>query len=208
MITHIAFDVGGVLLDIANSDDVKKGFREFLTQEIKVDKDENELTKIINSSVSDWFSEHDTGINIWSKHFSLEVSQKIVDNYKYFHARRYQPTPSMMDLCRNLSNTYKVGILSNFAKDFVLDKNFFSQEIFDPIIFSGVVGIKKPDPRIYQLYCHQANCQPENLLFIDDTPENVHRASNLGITALLFTTQPKLESDLLEINLKGTLLHH
>ena len=199
MITNIAFDVGGVLLSIATTEDVKQGVIDFLKQEIGVK--ETKLKEIVDICVPAWFSEKDKGVNIWSKYFSEEIAVKIVDQYKYFHAKRYQPVSSMMDLCRSLSKKYQLGILSNFAKEFVLEKNFYNQQIFEPIIFSGIVGVKKPDEKIYKIYCERAKCKPEEVLFIDDNLENVEAAIKFGMTALLFTTQPKLESDLQNLGL-------
>jgi HAD superfamily hydrolase (TIGR01509 family) len=201
MITNIAFDVGGILLQIATPDDAKQGVIDFLVEEIGVKEDLSKLKDIVDICVPAWFSEKDVGFNIWSRYFSPEVSQQIVDKYKYFHARHYQPIPSMMELCLHLSKSYKIGILSNFAKDFVLKQNFYDQEIFNPVIFSGMVGVKKPDKRIYQIYSQASNCQPDEILFIDDNLENVESAKDFGMSSLLFTTQPNLEKDLIELNI-------
>lgn len=40
---------------------------------------------------------------------------------------------------------------------------------FDYVFISGEVGISKPDPRIYEYVCKQANIKPEETLFIGDT---------------------------------------
>jgi putative hydrolase of the HAD superfamily len=40
---------------------------------------------------------------------------------------------------------------------------------FDKVIISGEVGIRKPDPRIYEYTCNLANIKPEETLFIGDT---------------------------------------
>jgi len=201
MIDHLAFDVGGVLLDIATAEDVKEGMLNFLRNQIKVDKNEEELKNIVDICVPAWFAEKDSGFNLWSRFFSPRTSRQIVDQYRYFHDRRYQPIPAMMKLCHQLSQHYQVGILSNFAKEFILEQNFHHQNIFHPIIYSGLVGVKKPDPKIYHIYCQAANCQPSELLFVDDMISNVKSAQSIGMTALLFTDQPQLEADLAKLQI-------
>ncbi len=201
MITNIAFDIGGVLMSIANPDDVKEGVVDFLINEIGIEESKERITEIVNNCVPGWFSEEDTGINIWSKYFPSEVAVKIVDRYKYFHANRYQPVESMIDLCRKLSQKYQVGILSNFSKEFVLEKNYFNREMFNPVIFSGLVNVKKPNPEIYKIYCEAAKCLPEDVIFVDDKKENVEAAIKFGMTAILFFDQKQFEEELRKLNI-------
>lgn len=194
MITDIAFDVGGVLMSDC---DINAGVLEFLINEIKVKGNYEKLKKIVDDVVSNWLHEQNTGINLWSKYFSSEITQKILDEYKYFCNSKYQLLPSMLDLCKKLSKKYQIGILSNFPKDMVLTEKF-DQNIFKSVIYSGLVGVRKPDPKIYQIYCETAKCKPESTLFIDNLQKNVDAAKNFGMTALLFTNQEKLENDLIE----------
>lgn len=201
MITNIAFDVGGVLLGVSNSEDVKDGIVEFLFNKIEIKESEDKIKQIVDEIAPQWFSETDTGFNLWSKYFSPEVAQKIANEYKYFHFQKYQLIQSMLDLCKKLSQNYQIGILSNFSGEMVVEDHYFNKNNFFPIIYSGKVGVKKPNPEIYKIFCERANCKPENVLFIDDRQENVTAAEKFGMNGIFFTNQKNLEKKLTKLNL-------
>jgi epoxide hydrolase-like predicted phosphatase len=64
-------------------------------------------------------------------------------------------------------------------------------ELFDLVVDSSEVGVRKPDPAIYQLaLAGLGGVAPERALFLDDYPSNVDAAQALGIRSVL------VESDL------------
>lgn len=59
-------------------------------------------------------------------------------------------------------------------------------ELFDAIIDSAHVGVRKPDPRIYRLALEQlGGVPPEAAVFLDDFAGNVAAAERLGIRGIL-----------------------
>ncbi len=61
-------------------------------------------------------------------------------------------------------------------------------EIFDLVVDSAFVGMRKPDPAIYELTCERLGVPPEACLFIDDFEHNCAAATELGIAAVHFRT--------------------
>jgi epoxide hydrolase-like predicted phosphatase len=55
---------------------------------------------------------------------------------------------------------------------------------FDAFIESCVVGLRKPDPRIYRLACEQAGVQPAETVFLDDIGRNLKSARELGMRTI------------------------
>jgi len=55
---------------------------------------------------------------------------------------------------------------------------------FDVFIESSVVGLRKPDPRIYQLACKQIGVTPDSAAFLDDIGTNLKSARALGMTTI------------------------
>lgn len=55
---------------------------------------------------------------------------------------------------------------------------------FDRIFLSYEMGLRKPSPAIYQRVLHETGHSPAELLFIDDAPQNIAAASDLGISTL------------------------
>ena len=59
-------------------------------------------------------------------------------------------------------------------------------ELFDVIIDSSELGVRKPDPRIYQATLTALGVAPESAVFIDDLQINCEAAAALGMRAVWF----------------------
>lgn len=55
---------------------------------------------------------------------------------------------------------------------------------FDVFIESTKVGLRKPDPRIYQLACSELGVVPAQVVFLDDIGLNLKAARALGMTTI------------------------
>lgn len=60
-------------------------------------------------------------------------------------------------------------------------------EIFDAVVISGEVGIRKPDPRIYELAAQSIGRQPRECVFVDDLVVNLEPARALGMEVIHHT---------------------
>ena len=59
-------------------------------------------------------------------------------------------------------------------------------ELFDAVVFSCLVGLRKPDPRIYLLACERLGVQPEDAVFVDDgANDELGGAERVGMRAIL-----------------------
>lgn len=107
----------------------------------------------------------------------------------YFHS--YRLNGPMMDLVRQArASGIRTGICSNAFRDlaqFLRDARL--QELFDAVVSSALVGITKPDPRIYHLSCARLGVAPEQTLFIDDARRNVQGAQRAGMLALQYVDE-------------------
>ena len=56
--------------------------------------------------------------------------------------------------------------------------------LFDHIIASSKTGIRKPDPRIYELACEKLKINPDEAVFLDDLGINLKPARLLGMTTI------------------------
>ncbi len=71
-------------------------------------------------------------------------------------------------------------------------------EIFDQLFFSAQLGVAKPDLAAFCAVLEQLSRPAEEVLFIDDRPENVEAAAAAGLRALRFTSAGQLRSELLQ----------
>jgi putative hydrolase of the HAD superfamily len=72
------------------------------------------------------------------------------------------------------------------------------EPLFDAVVISGQVGLRKPDPRIYRLAAEMIGVDPSNCVFVDDLLPNVEGARAVGMEAIVHrnaeVTLPKLEA--------------
>jgi len=57
-------------------------------------------------------------------------------------------------------------------------------EHFDVVVESAVVGLRKPDPRIYALVCEKLALAPARVAFLDDIGRNLKPARELGMATI------------------------
>jgi len=62
---------------------------------------------------------------------------------------------------------------------------------FDVFIESTRVGLRKPDPRIFQLACRELGVEPAQAAFLDDIGLNVKAARALGMTTIKVVSLPE-----------------
>lgn len=58
------------------------------------------------------------------------------------------------------------------------------QAHFHHIIESSKVGLRKPDPRIYELACTTMGVQPDEVVYLDDLGVNLKPAAAMGMTTI------------------------
>jgi len=78
----------------------------------------------------------------------------------------------------------RTGLLSNSwgGRDYPIEE---LKEIFDDVLISGQVGLRKPDPEIYLLAADRIGARAEDCVFVDDFNVNVEGAEAVGMTGIL-----------------------
>jgi putative hydrolase of the HAD superfamily len=96
-----------------------------------------------------------------------------------------EPRPRMIAAIRAIrARGLRVGALTN---NWVAEEPAASrlgQELrglFDAFVESAVVGLRKPDPRIYRHACDELGVSPEASIFLDDIGANLKAARALGM---------------------------
>lgn len=69
--------------------------------------------------------------------------------------------------------------------------------LFEQVIQSSRLGLRKPDPRIYQYACEQMGVEPRQVVYLDDLGINLKPARALGMTTIK-VTDPRAALDELE----------
>jgi epoxide hydrolase-like predicted phosphatase len=97
-----------------------------------------------------------------------------------------------------LRPVFKTGLLSNAWDDArqSAGKEFPFLHAFDVSVFSAEIKILKPDPAFYTWMLDKLCVGAESALFIDDMPENVNAANQIGIHGIQFVNRDQVIQDL------------
>ena len=95
---------------------------------------------------------------------------------------------NMVSFLRELKSDFKLGCITNNVKSSSQENTDNETEevmsIFDHVIESSIVGIRKPNPEIYMMSCDALNVSPDQCIYLDDLGINLKPARELGMTTI------------------------
>ncbi len=97
------------------------------------------------------------------------------------------PRPAMLQAIAALrARGYAVGALTNNWEGDPSGPSSLAdlRARFDAFVESSVVGLRKPDPRIYLHACRTLRVEPPEAVFLDDIGSNLKAARALGMTTI------------------------
>lgn len=111
----------------------------------------------------------------------------------------FSPLEYAKDWIVDLKNRgYKVLYISNYSDELItktLDCLYFV-----PLLNGGIISARekliKPEPEIYELLCRRFEVSPQECVFIDDMPDNITGAENVGMSGILFKNYEQARADL------------
>lgn len=107
------------------------------------------------------------------------------------------------DLLLGLKNKYRTFLLSNnnaihyewimdyLKKSYELEDN---SSFFEKDYYSHLMGMRKPNKDIFERVIDEQGLVPEETLFIDDSPQHLETAGQLGLKTVLFNTPKELKN--------------
>ena len=111
--------------------------------------------------------------------------------------------PEMAEALRRIKQRYKTGCITNNVPSMQASAEsppaFYKREImelFDHVIESSKIGIRKPDPRIYEMMCIGLKVAPEACIYLDDLGVNLKPARALGMHTIKVETAAQAIAEL------------
>lgn len=104
----------------------------------------------------------------------------------------------LLEATRTLRKHLKTALLSNAWPDLrsYLVEDLQIDDAFDLVVISAEEGTAKPSEQIYRILLDRLSIRAEECVFIDDSPENVRTASELGIQTVLYQEREQTLHDL------------
>jgi HAD superfamily hydrolase (TIGR01509 family) len=193
-IRAVAFDLGGVLEDVAPAE-------QFLAQwQRRLDLSEEQLRRLR------WpLTRNDPGDQVKTGAVTEEQYRELclsalglagaaADEFMAVQWDWYsgELDVELAEYATALRPRYRTGILSNSMAGArrAEQARFGFAELVDVIVYSDEIGLAKPDPRAYSVLCAELGIGPAELVFLDNRPPNVEAACQLGIHGLLHVSTP------------------
>ncbi len=96
--------------------------------------------------------------------------------------------PAMVEAVRRCGERLATGLLTNnFVVGGHIDREGEMAEVmalFDVVIESSKVGVRKPDPRFYEIACEALSIDPAEAVFLDDLGVNLRPARAMGMRTI------------------------
>jgi putative hydrolase of the HAD superfamily len=108
-----------------------------------------------------------------------------IDARALFATMSGEMRPAMVEAVRRCHEHYKTGLLTNnFITPLTTARHHDVLDLFDAVVQSAVVGVRKPDPRFYLLACRELDIEPSAAVFLDDLGVNLKPARALGMRTI------------------------
>ena len=99
--------------------------------------------------------------------------------------------PEMVEALRRVKAQFKTGCITNNLPANQMGsstgRSLYVAEVmvlFDHVIESAKIGLRKPDPAIYQMMTDKLGVDPKNCVYLDDLGVNLKPARDMGMTTI------------------------
>lgn len=113
--------------------------------------------------------------------------------------------PEAVELVRELHGRYRLGLLTNNVAEAAIWREELPHELFDAVVDSSAVGLRKPDPAIYRIVLDRLGATAAESVFIDDFEENLPPARELGMAVVLFESVEQCRAELAALTQDGAV---
>lgn len=195
---NIIFDLGGVLFHWNPQKTVEK---------IQEEDPAFPSHEIIEIPASEIWKQLDAGLLSLEQvvdALSLQFSRAHVETFLAHSLANLVPIELGVSILNRVqAGGYPTYILSNISEDFLrflTPRNPFLQS-FNGAVFSYEVQSLKPDKRIYEELFARYQLDPGSCLFIDDLPQNIATAQELGMSGIVCRDHTAVEAQLREMRI-------
>lgn len=113
------------------------------------------------------------------------------------------PRPAMVEALRRVKQRFKTGCITNNLPANAIGSTggralyvAETMALFDHVIESAKIGLRKPDPRIYRMMTDTLGVDPKNCVYLDDLGVNLKPAREMGMTTIKVIDAPQAIRDL------------
>ena len=193
MIKAIIFDLGNVIILHNN----EKFFLKVLSKYKIFNRDLFQKVELESRLKMDYgeITSHEYIRNI-NKQTGSNIKEK--DYYNIFFSKpQSKLNTNLIGLIKELRRKYKIFLLANNNKpmhEFIKSKKL--DKLFDKVLFSYQVGLKKPDPKFFERLLSGTKIKSEECVFVDDREDYMPRVKKLKMKTIVYKNFKQLLGDM------------
>lgn len=128
----------------------------------------------------------------------LHLNDEQIDTFRRAFFAGDQINAELVTYIRQLKTKYQTSVLSNALPNMrhLLEETWKIADAFHYLVISAEVGLMKPDPAIYHLAAEKTVANPQEIVFIDDSPVNIRGAQDSGLQAIHFLSNHQVKKEL------------
>jgi putative hydrolase of the HAD superfamily len=213
-IRAIIFDVNGTLIDI-NTDEGNEQIYRAISHFLKYPRDLHQTATRCARPISA-FSRSSAGpggavpefdvVGVWRQYLETEAARRnisipkvrmaqlphfLAEMYRGISLNRLELYPEVREVLDEFKPRYRLGAVSDAQSAWAVPelRAVGLADSFYPIVVSGDLGYRKPDPRIFALALRRMHVLPEEAIFVgNDMYRDVYGARQAGMRTVFFAT--------------------
>ena len=102
-------------------------------------------------------------------------------------------------MAKHMAESWNGGTLPLAAVNSASGRGLYVAEVmalFDHVIESAKIGLRKPDPKIYRMMIEALDVDPKNCIYLDDLGVNLKPAREMGMTTIKVLSGDQAIADL------------
>lgn len=122
-----------------------------------------------------------------------------LDGFGERYFEHLHPNEAMIAYMRDLrARGYRMAVCTNNVREWAprWRAKFPVDEIFEDVVDSSFVGVRKPEPRIYELTLERLGVPAAHTVFVDDVEVNCDAAKAVGMGAVWFQSTDQAIADI------------
>jgi len=114
-----------------------------------------------------------------------DLHKKNLESGDYDFWKVFELDQALFDYYKTLSNNYELFIFtSEHIQDYPPARQVLDT-VFRKIFIALEMNVKKDDPKAYKRLSELLKCSPNEVIYIDDSQENVSAANEAGMNAII-----------------------
>ena len=128
-----------------------------------------------------------------------DLYRSLLEKESYDFFAYFELNTELLDFLKTIKNKFPLYILTSEIIQNAPEIKTLLDKVFTGIFSAKDLGLSKKDSQIYQLIAEKLHKNPSEIIFIDDTIENIYPAQKAGLQTIQYLSNEQLIKELQNI---------